>query len=528
MSTEDDTLSFNNIVTRQENRDVENYLQAKAVKDSKSESRKSNLTSADTFQTNAKLQENTQHDILASNPIDPLRSLVKGQLNGKNLDIITSNPRHFLTKSSTKMASTTTGLRNYIWLLMPFILAQSFAFENAGQGAFHAEADHAFLICHLCFALGFQASKHFNDGALSSADVSRSHSSHRIALKESFDINVESESTLSLRRKTPGFNRFGLNFRPESKKATGSNKQQEVAIDLTVQELPYALIQSPLKTFPKDGDPHKDLNCISVAYGSDFPVRGKNYLVDRKKIRSSPMLFPSRGADLFLTDECPENIGRYVAHSWLAHSSPHHLPYINRYCSSNPAILGGKLREKPTFLINFRLHWGNLILYYEIPQMFLPYVQKRYDPQWADKDVPPIDHLSPAERCTARFLMGDDEHKKQTLKILPKVLSGPWIVKRVVRTKPAIIGNKLPVTYHYQPPEGEDKQLYLEVDLDIVASATARKILGVVRHYTQSLTLALGFVVEGKLSDELPEQMMVGTRLHGLDPPNSSVLPPMP
>ena len=190
--------------------------------------------------------------------------------------------------------------------------------------------------------------------------------------------------------------------------------------------------------------------------------------------------------------------------------------------------MGGKLREKPTFLINFRLPWGILVLYYEIPEKFLPYVKKRYDSSWADKNVPPIDQMSPAERCAARFLMGDDEHKNESLKILPKVVIGPWIVKSVVGTKPAIIGNKLPINYVYQPQEGKDKQLYLEADLDIVASSAARKILSVVRSYTQGLTLDLGFLVEGKQPDELPEQMLVGTRLHGLDPLNASLLPPMP
>jgi hypothetical protein len=198
------------------------------------------------------------------------------------------------------------------------------------------------------------------------------------------------------------------------------------------------------------------------------------------------------------------------------------------------AILGGKLRDKPTFLINFRLPWGVLIFYYEIPEKFLPYVQKRYDPTWENKEVPPIDQMTPAERCAARFFMGDDEHKKQSLKILPKVVIGPWIVKSVVGTTPAIIGNKLPVNYVYQAPDydhadgGNGKQLYLEADLDIVASSAARKILGVVRSYTQGLTIDLGFLIEGKQPDELPEQMLVGTRIHGLDPLNASLLPPMP
>jgi hypothetical protein len=92
--------------------------------------------------------------------------------------------------------------------------------------------------------------------------------------------------------------------------------------------------------------------------------------------------------------------------------------------------------------------------------------------------------------------------------------------------KPAIIGTKLPVTYVYQPAEGS-KQLYLEADLDIAASSAARGILSVTRSYTRVLTLDLGFVVQANAEDELPEQMLVGIRIHGVDPLDAPSLPPM-
>jgi hypothetical protein len=68
---------------------------------------------------------------------------------------------------------------------------------------------------------------------------------------------------------------------------------------------------------------------------------------------------------------------------------------------------------------------------------------------------------------------GTQQHKDKVWKIVPVVVEGPWIVKQAVGGKPAIIGTKLPVSYIYQPAEG-DKALYLEADLDIVASSAAR------------------------------------------------------
>jgi hypothetical protein len=120
--------------------------------------------------------------------------------------------------------------------------------------------------------------------------------------------------------------------------------------------------------------------------------------------------------------------------------------------------------------------------------------------------------------------MASSEVKNKTLKIVPSVVQGPWVVKSVVGGKPAIIGNKLPVNYIYQKEEG-NKALYLEADLDVVASSAARGILSAVRSYTQVLTLDLGFVVQGNKEDELPEQMLMGSRLHGIDPLNAPPLP---
>lgn len=191
--------------------------------------------------------------------------------------------------------------------------------------------------------------------------------------------------------------------------------------------------------------------------------------------------------------------------------SSHHLEY------SNAGILGGRLREKPTFIINFRLPWGIFLAYFEIPERFIPFVRAAHEDGYDKSKLPSLDDLSPSDRCVARFCQDPPSEKNKKLKIVPVVVEGPWVVKSVVGGKPAIIGNKLPVNYHYSPAT-DNKALYLEADLDIVASSAARGILSVTRTYTQVLTIDLGFVVQGNTPDELPEQMLVGARLHGIDP----------
>jgi len=90
------------------------------------------------------------------------------------------------------------------------------------------------------------------------------------------------------------------------------------------------------------------------------------------------------------------------------------------------------------------------------------------------------------------FLLSDSHEKDAVWKIVPVVAQGPWMVKKVVGEKPVILGKQMPVIYVYHPPENGLAE-YLEADLDIVSSAAARKILAVVRSYTQVLTVDLGF-----------------------------------
>jgi len=267
------------------------------------------------------------------------------------------------------------------------------------------------------------------------------------------------------------------------------------------------LLKSPFQMFPDNAALGDHLNCWSMPDSTNFKVRGPKYLDgDKKKIPSTDFLFPARGMDLMLTDAAPENVGQ------------------------NSAILGGALREKPTFVINFRLPWGVVILYFEIPEKYIPFVKSRYEYGY-DEDKAEMSKvlksMSPAERCMAKFLQADEATKNKVLKIVPVVVKGPWICKSVVGGKPAIIGKALPVTYVYEKESGPSEALYLEADMDVVSSAAARHILSVVRGYTQVLTLDLGFVVQGNESDELPEQMLGAVRCHGIDIYSASPLPPM-
>lgn len=126
--------------------------------------------------------------------------------------------------------------------------------------------------------------------------------------------------------------------------------------------------------------------------------------------------------------------------------------------------------------------------------------------------------FSPGEQVLAQWLGGDDDYRNERLKLISYVPEGPFLVRKMVTGKPAIIGKKLPVNYKYTPQTGS-KMDFLECELDIgSSSATARRIVSMCRRYMSSLAVDIGFVIEGKTPAELPEQMMGAIRVHEIDP----------
>lgn len=150
-----------------------------------------------------------------------------------------------------------------------------------------------------------------------------------------------------------------------------------------------------------------------------------------------------------------------------------------------------------------------LIQYYEVSAKLLPFM--------CGETSSPMDHLTKQEKTLARWLLGDDQYKTDRLKLIPNVVEGPWIVKKLVAGTPTIIGKKLPINYQYVPKEGS-RQAFFECNLDVGNSTeAAKKIVSVCRRYMTALTVDIGFVIEGTTPDELPEQMMGAIRIHKID-----------
>jgi len=94
----------------------------------------------------------------------------------------------------------------------------------------------------------------------------------------------------------------------EMKEDKFRRSSSEATAETTVS-VPYS---SSLTTVPQLECGISTKNYWSLPLAHNYYIRGPNYLKDGKKIPSGDFIFPTRGADLFLTNSCPSNVGRFV------------------------------------------------------------------------------------------------------------------------------------------------------------------------------------------------------------------------
>jgi Protein ENHANCED DISEASE RESISTANCE 2, C-terminal len=250
--------------------------------------------------------------------------------------------------------------------------------------------------------------------------------------------------------------------------------------EMPAEEEPVdSALSSPLPMFPAN----QGQSCWSQPEANLFHVRGPNYLKDRVKVTSGPTPFTCRGVDIWMTDNPERHIARH------------------------PAVLGGKLHEEDTFLVNFLLPFGNFVAYFSIPPL------KKFPEK--------------LRSVWTKFLKGDQEYRDARLKLLPIVVGGPWIVKTAVGPgkSPALLGKVIPLQYFFRDPDKHRKGVY-EVDVIITASKIAKGILSVVKGHTPSVSIAFAFIIEAANAEDLPETVLCCFQVHSLHLEDCPRLPP--
>lgn len=274
---------------------------------------------------------------------------------------------------------------------------------------------------------------------------------------------------------------------------------------------PRSLFPTIMKTFDKATN-KKPQHVWSEPDAKNFNVRGAKYLKDKRKMKASCSQYSLIGIDLVLQDNVEDPL---------------------QCTTSRPFLSFAKARARGfkgfVFIINFIASYGNFIIYWT-PSRNLSQCSSSGQQAAAAGDLPGSQHdeeLLPYltghrkfDSLMKRFVEGDDEFRNNRLKVIPIVVEGNYFLRNFVG-KPAIMCNKIETQWTRDlSPEAN----FLHADIQISSSSMAVTILGLVRHYVESVTLDMAFTIEGRDQTELPEELLCAMRFHHVDMERASQL----
>ncbi|KAK1317907.1 hypothetical protein QJS10_CPA05g02388 [Acorus calamus] len=222
----------------------------------------------------------------------------------------------------------------------------------------------------------------------------------------------------------------------------------------------------------KHVDLHDGINGWASPPGDLFHLRGPNFFFKRQKSPSGDWLLKPAGVDwLRSASKLDDVLGRPDNRIMSALKRSHSL---------------GRSMKAFIFAVNLQIpgrESHSAVFYFA-----------------ADDPIPP-------GSLFYRFVHGDDAFRNERFKIVNRIVKGPWIVKAAVGNYAAcLLGKALTCHYH----RGEN---YLEIDVDIGSSAIANAILHLALGYVTAVTIDMGFLVEAKTEEELPERLMGAVRV---------------
>ncbi|KAK8792047.1 hypothetical protein WA158_005424 [Blastocystis sp. Blastoise] len=234
--------------------------------------------------------------------------------------------------------------------------------------------------------------------------------------------------------------------------------------------------------YETDGD-----NCYCGIDGTQFKVRGQNYLKDKKKFVSKPNICTLRGCDMYRMDEKPLHFC----------SRPESLP-------AKVKAAGGKdFFFVYNIIVTYKKKYISLCQYHTIPDG--------------------LETSNPTARRMIDNMINDekDAWKTKHIKLIPTVVVISLInilmflyinsllykyILKCVGSVPCIVGKKLKQVAF----KGDN---YIEIDMDVSKDKMISKMCEMCFKMAKSVVMDLGFVLEATNPEDLPEQMLSGIRL---------------
>lgn len=211
-------------------------------------------------------------------------------------------------------------------------------------------------------------------------------------------------------------------------------------------------------------------SCRAIGY-----VITENTLAETYADKVEP-LFSYRGMDIFTCDNPQEKIWKH------------------------PLLLKDGLRDKPTFIINIMTTWANISTYLEMPSWV-----KKFD------SIVETESDSNEIKALKRFFNGSDEYRNQRFKIMPYLVKGPLIIKKLAPPpkKMRVHSDKLKCTWHKVDEcvgsKGQTHAAIFEVDCDLVTNKTIRRFSSIVKRNVKNMVSDTAFFVSKPPHEENEE-----------------------
>jgi len=218
---------------------------------------------------------------------------------------------------------------------------------------------------------------------------------------------------------------------------------------------------------------------------SSFQVRGKNYLLDRKKFPSEEAAFKLLAVDMVQSEGT-------ICEGLCGHPNERVQRAIRREKETG-------VPQLPPFIFAVNLSIPGTQTYHLISY----YGVENIDEIEQEK--------TPFGRLMKKFIFGNsDEFRNETFKLIPRIVEGNYIVRSAVGSKPSIIGKK--IKQHYILGER-----YFEIVVDISSDSIAQRIVKLALGFGKSLVTDIMYVLEGKDEETLPERIFGGLQLRRID-----------
>eukprot|EP00929_Paragymnodinium_shiwhaense_P027825 TRINITY_DN16248_c0_g1_i1.p1 TRINITY_DN16248_c0_g1~~TRINITY_DN16248_c0_g1_i1.p1 ORF type:complete len:424 (-),score=72.69 TRINITY_DN16248_c0_g1_i1:211-1452(-) len=227
--------------------------------------------------------------------------------------------------------------------------------------------------------------------------------------------------------------------------------------------------------------PSRKNDCWDSVDVTQMVVRGPSYLSDSKKVTSPPAMLELLECHYFLVSP---------ATAAAAGSSSSSCSCVANYASQHarPGNAVGRIRQSGDnrflFIKNYLIDPYQVVVVWAVPE----------GADW---------HNSSPGKLWSKFLKMSTEERNNRLKVIPRIIEAPWLLKMAIPEKPGLVGKKVAITY-YQDSD------YLEASVNVISSFVGRQTLKVMLRYAKLFSVEVGITIEAQSTEELPERVLCG------------------